>query len=41
MQLLDVSLYHCEKGTLIGKEKSILFIFHHMYSEIPGTEFNY
>ena len=26
---------------LIGKEKSVLSIFHHMYSEIPGTEFNY
>ena len=25
---------------LIGKEKCVLFIFHHMYSEIPGTEFN-
>ena len=26
---------------LIGKEKCILFIFHQMYSEIPGTKFNY
>ena len=26
---------------LISKEKCVLFIFHHMYSEIPRTEFNY
>ena len=26
---------------LIGEEKCILFIFHRMYSEIPGNEFNY
>ena len=45
MQLLDISLYNCGKGfifeALISKEKCILLIFHHMYSEIPGTEFNY
>ena len=38
MQLLGVSLYNYGKGfifeALIGKEKCILFIFHHMYCTI-------
>jgi len=25
---------------LIGREKCILFIFHDIYSDIPGTKFN-